>query len=68
MTSPLILLALCLSLPTLAFDLKGLVKKVQEDPKTQEQIKEAAKKGLEYFQKNKKGTETKAKTDEKKAI
>jgi hypothetical protein len=45
---------IAVSMQAYAFDFKGLVKKVSEDKKTQEQIKDAAKKGYEYFQGDKK--------------
>lgn len=59
-----------LSSPILAFDFKELADKVAKDKKTQEQIKDAAKKGMDYFQGDKKEEEEDKKgegTDKKEA-
>lgn len=47
----IIVLGLFISLPSFAFDFKAAVEKAAKDKKTQEQIKDAAKKGYEYYQK-----------------
>lgn len=64
MKAALFLIAV-ISLPAYSFDFKSLAEKVAKDKKTQEQLKDAAKKGFEYFQGDKKEEEQKeAKKDE----
>jgi Skp family chaperone for outer membrane proteins len=57
------ILILSLSTEAMAFNFNSIVEKVKNDPKAQEQIKEAAKKGYEYLTKKEvKGKKEEAKT------
>lgn len=56
-----------LSSQLFAFDFKELAEKVAKDKKTQEQLKDAAKKGMDYFQGEKKEEKKVEGTDEKEA-